>query len=816
MQLIVVSGSLLAGLYLGAEFRPDPVFLKALALVWGLVLPMAGHWCRGRSGAILALGLLVGAAAGMHFENALVPDGPAAGLILDIEGEPCGRPRWGEGILLCETRAVAPIQDGPWSGRLWVSSSLDSGGLDRLNAIHSSSRVRMRVRTTPFPDVRNPGQRDWGRIWRREGIIGRVYLMSSLLVVEVGAEDEQAWGSFRSVWSAWLSFRRTVAEDLVSVGEEGAVLAALGLGHRGGLSPKQSEHFRRWGLSHLLAVSGLHVVLVGGLLFGTVTWTGVRVSPLAIRFDLRRIGAAMSALGALGYGLMTGMGVPVFRAIVAWWFYLAGFLSGRAAASAHALALAVFLVVVAQPTLAFDLGAQLSFAATGALLVGSRAAWASEERGEPHATFLSRSCGSTASVLAWTAPLLAWNGLMVSGWGVVANLLAVPLVAWILLPTALAGAFWAAWTRLSEGDDWVLGALAEPARLFLVLLEWMTEQWPAQGPLVSLNWVGWVFAMAVGTLIILQRRVWARVAGVMALLSWLGSAVASPVEPLRPRLVVLDVGQGDAILVQGQHANVLVDGGRSWGGRFDDGLTTVRPALRALGAARLDVVVATHADLDHRGGLESVLRTIPTDQLWLPDGSQDDPGFRGLLRLARFKEVETRWLSAEGKERLVGEMKWTVLWPQAGGGSFSRNDGSLVLRVDILGDSILLTGDIGEEVERALLRSGQILRSDLLKVAHHGSGFSSTAPFLRAVEPQVSLLSAGCRMDSGLPSAETLSRLRASSERLLWTGRDGAILVPLGKERSVSKLRLYGRRPRRCEEVGKGRVAKVAAPIGTD
>ena len=438
LQLVFVSGSLLLGLYLGASLEPDPVLLNGLALAGAVLFPLTRYWVRGRtSGIIIILGLVVGGAGSIPNERAVVAEAPAPGLILDVEGQPCGRPRWGEGILLCETHSLGSTRGQPWKGRLWVSSLPGNAELDRLNRMDPSIRVRMRVRTTSFPDVRNPGQTDWGRIWRRQGIFARVYLVDPLLVVQVSSGRESAWTALGSCWSDWLSFRRAVAADLVSVGPQGALLAALALGHREALSPEQSNRFRRWGLSHLLAVSGLHVVLVGGLLFGVATRIGLRLSPLSMRFDLRRLGAALSGLGALGYGLATGMGVPVFRALVAWWFYLAAFLSGRAAASLHALALALIWVVWTEPARAFDLGAQLSFAATGALLLGARSVAASKHGCATDHNFVSRSCGTTARVLAWTAPLLAWNGLMSSGWGVVANLLVVPLVAWIMLPTAL-------------------------------------------------------------------------------------------------------------------------------------------------------------------------------------------------------------------------------------------------------------------------------------------------------------------------------------------------------------------------------------------
>ncbi|MDG2049770.1 MAG: ComEC/Rec2 family competence protein [Myxococcota bacterium] len=709
MNLIVVGGALLAGLVLGDALRPDPDVLSRAALMGALLFPMTSRWHRGRWVGVVVMALALGAAAVAPNQQAASFVGPAPGRVLDIEGRLCGRPRWGQGILLCGTRSLRGPEAGPWPGQVWVAPQDNPGGNARLEALSPATRVQLRVRSSAFPQVRNPGQTDWGRIWMRRGISARVYLVHPLLLVEVGSAERPGWAAMGTFQSFWHRFRQRISEQLVSAGSGGALLAALSVGHRAGLSPESLLSFQRWGLSHLLAVSGLHVVLVGGLCFAGARRAGARISGMGTQHDTRRLAALASAFGALGYALMTGMGVPVFRALIAWCSFLASFALGRGFSSSHALALAGVVILVAEPGVAFELGAQLSFLATGALLIAGGSASSGSGLTGSVLSFLGRSCGNTAVVLAWTSPLLAWHGLMVSGWGLLANAVAVPVLAWGLLPCALAGSAWSVWGIQGEGPDWVLSVLALPADIFLAGLQALTEQWPAAGSRPSLSSLGMGMGMGLGSLIVAQRRTWVRVPAVVALVSWLGSGVGPALDPSRPRLVVLDVGQGDAILIQGRQADVLVDGGRARPGHFDQGLKVVVPALRALGVTDLDVVVATHADLDHRGGLESVLRTIPTGQLWLPEGSRGDPGFEQLTATAQARGVQVLWLAASGAARLVGQMKWDVLWPPEHAASLSRNDGSLVLRGKIEGHSILLTGDIGVEVEEKLLRSGRAL-----------------------------------------------------------------------------------------------------------
>jgi competence protein ComEC len=243
--------------------------------------------------------------------------------------------------------------------------------------------------------------------------------------------------------------------------------------------------------------------------------------------------------------------------------------------------------------------------------------------------------------------------------------------------------------------------------------------------------------------------------------------------------MLLDVGQGDAVLVQGRRGALLVDAGLAVPDGPDLGAAVVVPALRALGVARLDLVVASHADLDHRGGLPAVLRTFPVDRLWLPHGAVGDPGFAELLAAARGAGVPVVEQGAGGRPLAVGDLRVEPLWPPPGELAGSRNDRSLTLRIDVAGRRVLLPGDLEAGAEARLLAAGADLRADVLKLGHHGSRTSSSAAWLAAVGAEVAIVSAPHAGRFGMPHPEVVERTRGAGAALWWTGRDGAVLIGL-------------------------------------
>ena len=240
------------------------------------------------------------------------------------------------------------------------------------------------------------------------------------------------------------------------------------------------------------------------------------------------------------------------------------------------------------------------------------------------------------------------------------------------------------------------------------------------------------------------------------------------------------MGQGDAILVQGRRAAVLIDAGTRIPGGVDRGHQTVIPGLAALGIRRLDLLIATHADLDHRGGIPAVLRALPVGELWLPPSGRGDPGFRELLAAARERNIPVVERGSASPSAHFGDVRVTPFWPPEGGASTGRNDRSLVVGFEVAGRRVLIPGDLEASGEAALLRRGVDLSADVLALAHHGSRTSSSRAFLRAVGPTVAVASAPCRGRFGMPHGEVLDRAREAGFPVWWTGRDGAVLIGLG------------------------------------
>jgi competence protein ComEC len=357
-----------------------------------------------------------------------------------------------------------------------------------------------------------------------------------------------------------------------------------------------------------------------------------------------------------------------------------------------------------------------------------------------------------------------------------------------------------------------------PAHLMERAVVCLAEVQPRFDPIDGLPLWG---AVAIAGLGLLAIRVGLRA---FAFFGWfalalLGAAPArhGPAIHAAPRVVFFDMGQGDAALVEGESGTILIDTG---GGRSDDtgGGTLIR-ALRSLGITRLDVLVVTHGDLDHRAGAAQVMERLAVQELWLPAGGQDDDRLARLATQAERRHVSVRWLEAGAPGMDRGDLEVDILWPaprpappptpgRRSRGSLdlpsrrSRNEGSLVLRVGVAGTRILFAADIGSEVETRLIESSGLLDADVLKVAHHGSRNSTTSAFLAAVSPAYAVVSAPCDPARGLPNGRTLDRLARAGSSIWWTGRDGAVSLGLSPIRAELDFVGWGAR-RRC----RGRVS---------
>jgi len=453
---------------------------------------------------------------------------------------------------------------------------------------------------------------------------------------------------------------------------------------------------------------------------------------------------------------------------------------GRSGLRAEPLAAAAIAVLGVEPGALFEPGAQLSFAATAALLFAAPRR-DRDELGtfESRLRFVGDAARASASAIAATAPIAAWQFGSAAPLALFANLVAIPWTAFALLPASLLAAF-ALGCGFEPVDGWLASLAVWLAGRTIDLGLWLSDHLPLAAPVARPSGVC-LFAIALCVALTLRARKTAvRVLGALFVGALVAVAPPAPIGPPKPRLVALEVGQGDACLVEGRRAAVLVDAGSSFADT-DWGKRAVVPALAALGVERVDVLIVSHGDLDHWGGVPSVLDAVSVGEVWIPHGASIDPTFGRIRESARSKGVPVLERGAGSPAVAVGDLLIEPLWPLPVVESRSRNDRSLVVRIEVAGHGVLLAGDLEASAESDLVSNGADLGSEVLALPHHGSRTSSTDRFLEAVGATLAIASAPCRGRFGMPHADVLARAGAAGLSVWWTGRDGAVMVGLGE-----------------------------------
>ena len=577
--------------------------------------------------------------------------------------------------------------------------------------------------------------------------------------------------------------------------QEAALVKAMVLGDRSGLTPDMNQAFLDSGTFHILAISGLNVSLLAGTLFGLLRL--LAISP--------RLAAGASVLLVTLYAALAGASASVVRAAVMADAYLLAVVLDRRADLLNSLALSALALLWWNPRFLFEVGFQLTYLATlGIVLVVPRCARALAPLPWPLRWALE-SVVITLAATAMTLPILARAFNRVAPVGILSNVPIVPLSG---LVTTLGTAACVPLLFIPTGISWLNHAMAWLVNLLLGLAGWFAAwPWasvrvftPTPGILAAYYAIGltWLLRLALSSASD-RRGAWARWLGLLALACVLTLAVQVLVKLYPPRgrpavrLTLLDVGQGEAILVElPERRRMLVDAGGVPGDRFDVGAKVLAPFLLHEWIGHLDVLVLTHPQTDHAGGVPAILRGFSVGEVWLGDILDRSTISLWLQEYLRHRRIPQRVVSLSSPPVRWGQAQVAVLHPRAratrnpgvGIGRPSRpNDASVVLRVGIGDRKVLLPGDIEREGEAALLRDRAAIRAQVLKVPHHGSRTSSTSEFLAAVRPEVAIVSVGYRNRFHHPHPEVVARYRALGVRLFRTDLHGAIRVELTPDR---------------------------------
>ena len=662
----------------------------------------------------------------------------------------------------------------------------------------------------------NPGAFDAYRYYRSHGI----FLTLS------DAELKKTGKRYSHVRAGLRKLRNRISDVIGNLyGEEDAsVIRAMLLGERQGMDGDVKRMYQLNGIAHILAISALHIAIIGMTLYRRMRKWGV---------SYWSAGIGCSILVIL-YGQMTGLAGSTMRAIIMMGLLLFGKAIGRSVDLLTSAGIAGVWMAVINPYVVLDAGFQLSFAAvTGIAVVVPVLQRVFGKRGK-----IRQSLAVSMATFLATLPVIVYYYYQFPLYGILLNLIVVPCVSvvltggigtvicgcmslqaagWLTIPVK--GILWL-YEKLCQGMEQLPGACINighiPVKLvvgyyiaLLVSLYFMTrmradrenrtEDKQAQKNVKKSKWQicrNQVAGKKCNQHTIKERKhrkIRYEIAEILVVLifcMYAGSVLDRPFT-----VAYLDVGQGDGILIRTeQGTNIMIDGGSSDNEKV--GEYVLLPALRYYGMAELDYVFVTHGDKDHISGLQALYKLEHTGirirNLVVAEYG-DREGLQELIDLAAQHGTEILYMDAgdilsEPETGASGTFRISCIYPGESDVHADANEASLVLQASVDSFHLLFTGDAGETAEQQMAETGRLGAVDILKVGHHGSRYATSETFLQYIKPQYAVVSCGEKNRYGHPHQEILERLQAAGAEVYRTDSSGAVILQI----QAGKIILHG------------------------
>lgn len=606
--------------------------------------------------------------------------------------------------------------------------------------IESGSRWRLHVKLKRPHGLRNPGVQDS----ERGMLVDRIVATGS---VKGGDGNEELLAG------AGIDALRDGVARRIEQGSSPSrrFIRALAVGDTRGLSDDDWTILRANGLTHLIAISGSHVALTA-ILGSALAWLLWQSCPGLGRSLPRRTAMLLAGIVvAAFYTALSGGEVPTLRTLLMMASVASAVLLRRRMGAVQALAIAAIALTLIDPLNLLRPGFWLSFAGVAWL------SWCLREGGRG---VLREFLGAQGVATLGLLPLSMLFFAQASWVSPLANLVAVPWWGFVVVPLSLLGV-------LADGLHHGWGAPLWNLAAWLFDLAWPLFQriadWPlGQSRMPEASIIAWPLALIGAFWLLAPRKLPGKP---LALALWL--PMFTPLQPAplpgEARMQVIDVGQGQAILLRTAHHVILYDAGPATDDGYDAGATVVLPALAALGVDRIDLMMLSHADADHAGGMNAVLAGMPVAAVQAPPNAP--------IEVDTHCKLGDRW-EWDG----VG---FEVVSPLPDS-EYTGNPSSCVLRVSSGDHALLLTGDIDQATERAMAeRNPDSLRADVVSMPHHGSAGSSSDAFIRATGAAWAIASAGYRNKFHHPNPKAVARWTDGGTRVLDTPHAGSVRVEL-------------------------------------
>ena len=635
----------------------------------------------------------------------------------------------------------------------------------------------------------NPGQFNLGKYYVSQGILGQFKKCKIL-------KQGNSFSRFREeMWSVRQKAVKLLEQELGK--EDGAVISAMLLGEKSGLDEEQKSLYQRNGISHILAISGLHLTLLGMGVF--------RVLKVILASHRKASVAAIMIMSL--YCVFTGNSISTIRATIMFVLSFIAEILGRSYDSLSALGLAAILQLFMNPYVLNNSGFLLSFlAVVGVTFISPGLQEMMGAKGK-----LGKSLCVSLSATITTLPVLLWNYGAYPWYSVFLNLLILPFMS-VLLFLAVVLVMW--------------GLLMEPTSIVVGGMKWILEyfEWCCRIFERVMFQDGYTGSPGVLQIILYACLVAVAISG-MVKYSSLGRKMIllSAINILTLNLsfgaevTMLDVGQGDSVVIRNCNGNVYIsDCGSSSVSQV--GKYRLLPFLKKKGYGKIKGIFISHLDEDHISGIMEVLEAAPAERIeiryiFMPESvlfiEEDREKMQELQALAGKCGTKMVYL-VQGDKITDGSMSFVCLYPQSeemgrtmedkeeiirgvekakGNSGRNRNNQSLVLLLQYGAFDMLLTGDIEKAGEMEIVKEIDRMSLDALKVAHHGSSGSSCEELLEVLKPKLSLISCGKNNSYGHPHEETLERLEAVGSKVLSTVESGAITLKIGRKIKVYEFK---------------------------
>jgi competence protein ComEC len=643
-------------------------------------------------------------------------------------------------------------------------------------------RIRAQIRPTVPKDSGNPGGFNYATYLSRRQIYAIGFLESDEKIELVERAPDRLRGAVESL-------RRKIRRYIESYfsPESGALMKALVVGDMGEISKKMRADFTAAGVNHVLSISGLHVAMLGLVVFWLVRWAGSFNLYLLLRCNLIKIATFCSFVAVIFYTALAGAMVPTVRSAIMIGVYELAVLLDREEEVLTSLTFAALLIALVWPGVIADISFQLSFLAVFSIAWGMRQVFRAvavpekdqlpQERSRIKPKLRSIGMHLAVPLLATigTGPLIAHYFGHLSLAGFVSNPIVVPLVGFVVVPLGLVISF------ISLGWPELVTPLVSITE-WLLWLSGRLVEWFASLPFAHISvpapdlWEIGALYLLIASLLWLKKSHRAATAVALSASMLLADVAYWSRERWARRelrVTYLNVGQGDAVVIEFPGAKtLLIDAGGTATGEFDTGEAIVAPYLRSRKILKVDYLLVSHPRIDHYGGMASIVREFTPDEFWSGAVKGRTRRFEDLDEIVDRSKVKRITLTNEAPCRSIEGVNLCFLYPSA-----DRNDDvSVVLQLQYGKARLLFAGDIDKRDEQVLSQKPARVNSAVMKVPRHGNAAASTPEFISAVQPKLAVVS-GTTRNARPQKQELANRYRDAGAEILRTEEDGAIIV---------------------------------------